>query len=118
MVYGDNLSERMNNVMLLLVSTFTAAVGQLLFKLGLNNTTSPALFVSGILIGLGAYAASTVFYFVVLSRVHLSWAYGIGGLSYIFATLFAAFILLENIPPLRWVGVAVIFVGVILIGLS
>lgn len=112
------MSEKTKNIALLLVSTFTAAVGQLLFKFGLNSSSSLLLFASGIFFGLAAYALSTVFYFVVLSRVHLSWAYGVGGLSYIFATIFAAYVLLEDIPLIRWIGVGVIFVGVLLIGLS
>ncbi len=112
------MSERKDNLALLFVSTFLGALGQLLFKYGLNNSSSMVLLASGILFGLAAYVISTLIYLFVLSRVHLSWAYGIGGLSYIFATIFAAFILFENVPILRWIGVAVIFLGVVLIGLS
>lgn len=112
------MGERKNNLALLFVSTFLGAFGQLLFKYGLNNSSSFVLLASGIILGLTAYAVSTLVYLFVLSRVHLSWAYGIGGLSYIFATMFAAFVLLENIPLFRWIGVGVIFIGVVFIGLS
>lgn len=50
--------------------------------------------------------------------VHLSWAYSMGGLSYIFAVLLAHLALGESVPFLRWVGVLVIAVGVAMIGLS
>ncbi len=112
----------MNNIkikyfLLLLASTFTAAIGQLLFKYSFtfSNLTLLGLW---LLAGLVAYGISTVVYFIVLSRAHLSWTYGVGGLSYIFATIFAYAILMENIPLLRWVGVLIIFIGVAIIGLS
>lgn len=105
------------NAALLLASTFLGAVGQLLFKFGLNSAgiESVLLWVG---IGFIAYALSTIVYIFVLSRTHLSWAYGIGGLSYIFATFFAFYILMENIPIARWIGIGVIFVGVVIVGLS
>ena len=111
-------TERRVNLAILVVSTFLAAVGQLLFKFGLNNQSSPILFAVGIVIGILVYGMSTVAYMIALSRTHLSWAYGIGGFSYIFATLFAAFVLLENVPLMRWAGVFVIFIGVVIVGMS
>ncbi len=102
-------------LLLLLGSTLLAAIGQLFFKFAFSSQSSLILW---IVAGMIVYIASTVLYFVVLSRVHLSWAYGIGGLSYVFATIFAYYILAESIPTLRWIGVGVIFLGVLLIGLS
>lgn len=109
------MGDKKNYIALLFASTFLSALGQLLFKYGFNT---PSEIVTWIAAGFIAYAISTIVYFVVLSRVSLSWAYGIGGFSYIFATLFASYVLLENVPLLRWVGVGVIFIGVILIGIS
>ena len=106
--------ERAANVSILLVSTMLGAVGQLFFKYAFTTGPLPLWMA----VGLGAYLLSTVFYFIVLSRAHLSWTYGIGGLSYVFATILAATVLGEAIPPLRWAGVGVIFLGVVLIGSS
>ena len=86
-----------------------------MFKYAFNN---PAMLLVWLVAGLVAYGISTLLYIMVLSRVNLSWAYGIGGLSYIFATILAYTVLMENIPPLRWAGVGVIFLGVLLIGWS
>ncbi len=69
-------------------------------------------------VGIVSYLFSTVIYFYVLSRVHLSFAYSMGGLSYIFAVILAALFLNESVPFLRWVGVLTIAFGVVLIGLS
>ncbi len=103
------------NITVLFFSTLLGAIGQLLFKYSFLHSGGFAAYFSFAII---AYLASTVLYFYVLSRVHLSWAYSIGGLSYIFAVVLAAFVLGENIPLLRWIGVLVITLGVVAIGLS
>lgn len=97
-------------------STLLGAVAQVAFKHGLNLGGLPTA--EWLAVGILLYGFSTIVYFYILSRVHLSWAYGIGGLSYIFATLLAFFALSENVPPLRWAGIVVITIGVILIGIS
>ena len=107
-------SEKKRNLALLGGSTLLGAVGQLLFKFSFTSS----FFVGWLALGVLAYGLATLAYFYVLSRVHLSWAYGIGGLSYIFATLLAYFVLAENVPLLRWAGVVIITVGVVLIGTS
>lgn len=106
-------TRRLKNFALLIVSTFLGGVGQLFFRYAFVGN---ALYV--LVFGLLAYGVSTIIYLFVLSRVHLSWAYSLGGMSYIFAAIFAVAILNENVPILRWVGVIVIVVGVALIGIS
>lgn len=109
-------NEKTKNLSMLLGSTALGAIGQLLFKYALptNNGVLPLWLLGGFV----AYIVSTLIYFYVLSRVHLSWAYGIGGLSYILATLFAYFILSEQVSLLRWAGVVVITIGVFFIAIS
>ncbi|MGI0141725.1 MAG: EamA family transporter [Candidatus Micrarchaeales archaeon] len=113
-------TERQNKIafaMILIVSTFLGAVGQLFFKLGVSD--SPLLAMAFyILLGFFVYAISTVLYFYILGRTHLSWAYSFGGLSYIFTAILALGILGESIPLLRWIGVLIIALGVALIGAS
>lgn len=101
-------------IIILLFSTFLGSIGQLLFKLGLTPTTILIYLILGFL----AYALSTVLYLYALGRMHLSWAYGMGGLSYVFASILALLILGEQISPLRWVGILVIAIGAALVGLS
>ncbi|MDE1824925.1 MAG: hypothetical protein KGH61_00335 [Candidatus Micrarchaeota archaeon] len=104
-------------VAILIVSTFLGAVGQLLFKVGVNSQAT-VLLLAFVIAGFMVYIISTVLYLYTLSRTHLSWAYGFGGLSYIFTSILAYFVLGEAIPALRWIGVLVIVAGVALIGLS
>jgi uncharacterized membrane protein len=102
-------------ICLLIASTLLGAVGQFFFKYSFSSSGSFAAFM---LIGLLSYALSTAIYLSVLSRVHLSWAYSMGGISYVFAVLLAYIVLMEQVPPLRWAGVVAIALGVVLIGLS
>lgn len=104
-------------IVLLFFSTFLGAVGQVLFKLGVTNGTL-ALEAVFLVLGLFAYLVSSAAYIYVLSRTHLSWAYGFGGLAYVFASLIAFGFLGELVSPLRWAGIAVIAIGTALIGLS
>jgi multidrug transporter EmrE-like cation transporter len=108
--------EKAKNLSLLLVSTLLGAIGQLLFKYSLGLAGIPMA--EWLALGLLSYVASTVLFLFVLSRAHLHWVYSIGGLSYVFAVIFAGTILGESIPPLRWAGVLVIFIGVAIMGAS
>lgn len=103
-------------IIMLVASTILGALGQLLFKIGLNDSGLDLIFF--ILFGIISYGISTIIYLYVLGRAHLSWTYGLGGLSYIFASLFALIFINEPITLLRWVGILVIALGTTLIGIS
>ncbi len=105
--------RKAENITMLIGSTFLGAVGQLLFKYALSVHI---LYIIGA--GVFAYFVSTLIYFYVLTRANLSWAYSVGGLSYIFAVILAAALLAENVPIIRWVGVIIITVGVVFVGSS
>jgi uncharacterized membrane protein len=108
------------NLAFIFVATLLGALGQLLFKLAFLQANLVIYGYFGLYLGLGlaSYLVSSVFYFYVLSRVHLSWAYTIGGIGYALAVVLAAVVLNESVPLLRWIGVAVVTVGVFLVGLS
>jgi drug/metabolite transporter (DMT)-like permease len=56
---------------------------------------------------------------IVLSRVNLSFAYPMIALTYVLVPLAAWLFLNEPaIPPIRWVGMCVIIVGVVLVAQS
>ena len=106
--------DKIAYVLLLVVSTVLGGIGQLLFKYAFLDGKI-ALTLGA---GLGIYAISTAVYFYILSRVHLSWAYGMSSISYIVAVFLASFFLGENVSILRWGGVLVIAIGVVLVSLS
>lgn len=69
-------------------------------------------------VGLGLFGISALFWLVVLSRVPLSVAYPFVGLSYVVIVAFARFVLHEHVPLLRWIGVALVVSGIVVVGLS
>ncbi len=109
------MKEKARNVMMLVLSTMLGAVGQFFFKYAFLHSAAFAVLLG---IGILSYVVSTFVYFCVLSRVHLSFAYSMGGMSYIFAVLLAVLLLGEQVPLLRWTGVLAIAAGVVLVGLS
>jgi drug/metabolite transporter (DMT)-like permease len=64
---------------------------------------------------------SAIFYFALLAA--LSWtgvtvAFPLTALELAFAGLMAVFILKEAVPPLRWAGIALVTIGVIMVSFS
>jgi len=77
-------------------------------------TTTPL-----IILGLSFYAAGAIMWMIVLSRVNLSLAYPLIALTYVLVPL-AAWLLLGEppIPFIRWIGMAIIVLGVVLVAHS
>ncbi|MGH2695018.1 MAG: EamA family transporter [Actinomycetota bacterium] len=69
-------------------------------------------------LGLALFGISALFWLIVLSRVPLSVAYPFAGLSYVVIVILDRLLLDEPVPTLRFVGAAVVAVGIALIGLS
>jgi multidrug transporter EmrE-like cation transporter len=117
---------------LLLISVTFAVAGQLTLKSAMDrigrigsaqlseagDTLLRAAKEPRLWLGLILFGVSALFWLVVLSRVPLSVAYPIVGISYILIVLFAKVFLNEEVPPLRWVGVIVVAMGIAIIGLS
>lgn len=117
---------------LLFTSVSLAVAGQLTLKsamekvgrIGTAEVSAPVATVKKVAgepllwLGLFLFGISAVFWLVVLSHVPLSVAYPVVGLSYIIIVAFSRFALHESVPLLRWVGVAIVAVGIGVIGLS
>ncbi len=118
-----------NSILLILLSISIAVCGQILLKIGINRIgigdfssmdTVRQLFVGVIkspivLTGLFLYFISAAIWIVVLSTVDLSFAYPFIGLTYVLVLVLSKFILKEDVSPVRWVGAAIITIGVIVI---
>ena len=117
-------------IAMILLSVALAAVAQLTLKTGMNhvnNELAPATFsLSGrslrVLVGqpfvwggLVLFGVSALVWLVVLSRASLSFAYPFAALTYVSILLFDHFVLNEQVPALRWAGVACIALGIFLI---
>jgi len=125
-------SGRAISLILLLVSVSFAVAGQITLKWAMDrigrigsaqvseagDTLLRAAREPRLWLGLFLFGVSALFWLVVLSRVDLSIAYPMVGISYILIVLFARVFLNEDVPSLRWIGVVVVALGIAIIGLS
>ena len=116
---------------LLAVTILLNVVGQLAMKKGMTavgavtfqldrfaSTMGQALNNGYVLAGIAAYGVSAAVWLVLLSRLALSYVYPAISLGYVAVVLISWAVLREDVPPLRWLGVLVICVGVYLVGRS
>lgn len=117
---------------LAIIGVMIATGGQLLLRAGMervgyigaNRVARPvtlALQVASeprVVIGLVLFGISAAMWLIVLSRIPLSLAYPFAGLTYVFVTVFSKFILKEEVPGIRWLGLVLIVGGIILVGRS
>ncbi|MBM3830587.1 MAG: hypothetical protein FJ406_08635 [Verrucomicrobia bacterium] len=66
---------------------------------------------ANILLGVALEAAFFVALLVLLSRSDVSFIWPLTAMGFVLTTLTAKFILQEDIPPLRWLGVLLIMLG-------
>jgi drug/metabolite transporter (DMT)-like permease len=117
-------------ITMILLSVGLAAVAQLALKTGMNDVNAelaPATFSLNarslrVLVaqpfvwgGLALFGISALVWLVVLSRASLSFAYPFAALTYVTILLFDHFVLDEQVPALRWGGVACIALGIFLV---
>jgi uncharacterized membrane protein len=73
---------------------------------------------SSILLGVFFEALFFATLLILMSRSDISLLWPLTGLSFVFATIAAIIFLNEKVPPMRWVGVALIVAGAIIISYS
>ena len=116
----------MKPVVSLLLSVLSASSGQVLFKKGVLMTGEVTLkgsvigellklvFQPVVFSGLILYVISTVLWLLALSKTTLSFAYPFTALTFILVMLSSRVIFLESIPTLRYFGIALIILGILL----
>jgi len=113
-------------VMMLIVSVSLGAAGQLCLKHGVNllgPNVGPLQVIRGIFtpyvfMGFVCYGLSSLVYLWVLSKLSLSFAYPFVALSFVMVVVLSWWLLGEDLPPLRIVGVALIMFGVLTVAAS
>jgi len=68
--------------------------------------------------GFAIIIIETLMWFAVLSKIDLSVAFPVASSSYIFILLISVFFLHENVSLNRWVGTALIILGIYLVARS
>ena len=117
-------------ILLIVASVMLAGVAQITLKAGVNRVTDAQggvlRFDAGVArrgsrrrrscwAGLALFGVSAVLWIFALSKASLSFAYPFAALGYVLIVAFSVFVLHETVPPLRWLGVACICVGIVLI---
>jgi uncharacterized membrane protein len=115
---------------LILTSVVLAGFAQITLKTGVNHVTDAtgggelhmnadslkSLLTSPIVWGgLLLFGLSAIVWLFALSRASLSFAYPFAALSYVLIVLFSMLVLHEDVPGLRWLGVAFIVTGIVLV---
>ena len=120
----------MKPVLLLLFSVLSASLGQVFFKKGvliIGEVTLKGSVVGELLrmvfqpfvfSGLILYVVSTILWLLALSKTTLSFAYPFTALTFILVMLSSRVIFLEPIPTLRYFGIALIILGILLSSLA
>lgn len=115
---------------LILLSVMSGVLGQLCLKMGLSNPPAGsqsdglmglAMAIIGsplVILGLFLYALGALAWISVLRRMDLSYAYPFLALNFVLITLVARFVLGEAVPPMRWLGIGVICVGILVVARS
>ncbi len=119
------------SLLLLIPAILSSTTGQLFLKMGMSQVGDFDFTLDAILavlpqviynpfiwIGFIGFVGGTIFWLGVISRAPLSLAYPILALSYFVVVLEAWLILGEPITWQLLVGVGIIFVGVVVVGLS
>lgn len=68
--------------------------------------------------GLACYGVGAILWLVVLSRLDLSYAYLLLAAMYVLIPLVSWLFLGERIPPMRWLGMVVVVLGVVIVARS
>lgn len=103
---------------LVLICALLGATGQVFLKTGadqLQFTFRALLSNWKLILGVSLYLLATVLYIIALRYGDLSVIYPIIATGYIWVALFSAYFLKETFTPFRWLGIFLIFAGVVLI---
>lgn len=119
----------MTNYILLATSILLAVTGQLLMKKGMTMFGSfpisqmlqniiPMFLNPYVFFGFACFGLSSIFWLAVLSRFEISFVYPMVAVAYVIVALASMVLFKENVSLVRWAGIAVIILGVILISRS
>lgn len=107
------------SIVLVLAATIIGAFGALLLKKGTDKHSFRELLTSSLLImGFFLYGLSILLYILAMRREELSVLYPLISTSYIWTTLLSIKFLNEKMNKWKYIGLAGIIIGVVLIGVG
>ena len=120
----------LGRILFILIPVTAAAAGQMILNDGVGQggeikltenlwgsivkmATNP--YVAG---GLAFFGVNAFLWLVVLSKEKLSFAYPMVAFAYVLTVLLSKFVLHEDVPLLRWGGLGIIIIGILMIAKS
>lgn len=115
------------NLVLILINVVLGSVGQISLKYGASRLGGAhsghgllyalqCMFTPYVILGLSLYAVSAVIWIRILKQVNLSFAYPMISLSYVVVVVLSAIFFREKISSVTIAGLALVCIGVSLIG--
>jgi len=119
------MTGRILGLSFVLASVLLEACGQTAFKQAAETNAAgmhPFTLLRGlwrnqpILVGIGCFMLEALLWTLALSHLPISVAFPAGSMVFVFVALLSCIFLHEQISPSRWIGIALILGGVILVG--
>lgn len=104
-----SIKENGKGILLMLISSICVCTGQLFWKL----SSKELLF---LLLGFALYGIGAIVMLIAYKFGSLSVLQPMLSFNYIFTVILAHFVLHEEIDILTYIGISIIFIGVVLIG--
>jgi multidrug transporter EmrE-like cation transporter len=124
-------TQLLSSLGLILLSVSSGVAGQVALKMGVTRVGAAAVESAGpvstlitafrsplVWLGLALYGLGALAWILVLTRMDLSLAYPFLALNFVLIAIVSRLFLGEAIPALRWGGIAVICIGILLIARS
>jgi undecaprenyl phosphate-alpha-L-ara4N flippase subunit ArnE len=111
----------MKIVLTYVVMISLTVIANLLLKIGAvaEDSSKWLGLVNGWIVGgLAAFGTSALFYILILKWLPLHVAQSFAAMQFIAVILAASLVLQEPITPLRWIGIAIIFIGILVVSQS
>ena len=105
----------MTTVVLLLLASLLSSAGQLCQKQAAHSA-GKKLGLLWLALAVGMLGAGMLFWLVVLQHVPVSLAYPMLSLNFVWVMLAAKFIWRETVTTRHWTGIALIILGILLLG--
>jgi len=118
-------------LILLFIGLALGATGQLLLKKGMLHIGEVNVFTGGlfknlwkmfmnktVLIGVFFFGCSSLLWLIILSGLELSYVYPLVSVSYVVIALSSKVFFKEEVTRMRWLSIAVIIFGVIIVSSS
>lgn len=105
-------------IVVLLLSTIVTSIGNALLKLASRDLTLSNPFNIPLFIGVILYGFAAILFILALRGGELSVLYPLYGLNFVWVNLIAMTFFNEPMPPLKWLGIGSIILGLVFIGRS